>query len=99
MKICAAKDCRLAYFQQGQLIRWKYIDEGGLFDAKAKRHIEKFAEVDELDYYMRALNNKSAILFAEEKEDQEITQEIPTQQMNGSLRKPKYEKFVKDSRK
>jgi len=48
------------------LVRWKYIDENGLFDARGKQYIEKFAEVDELDYYIRALKNQSAIPFVEE---------------------------------
>jgi hypothetical protein len=62
MKIKAAPNCRLAYWQQGMLIRWKYIDEKGLFDVKAKRYISEFTEVDEYDYYLKAVGNGSAIL-------------------------------------
>jgi hypothetical protein len=73
MRIKAAPDCRLAYWQQGRLIRWKYIDEKGLFDVKAKRYISEFAEVDEYDYYIKAIGNGSAI---EEKKTIEIHQDV-----------------------
>jgi len=86
MRIKAKKGNRLAYWQQGQLIRWKYIDEGGLFDAHAKQYVGPFAEVDEQDYYMRALKDGSAILF----EDEPITKEMPIIEP-----KPKFEKYNK----
>ena len=75
MKIVANKGNRISIFRQGQLIRWQYLDENGLFDAKAKRYIGKFFDADELDYYMKALKNSSASIFKEPKLESKFEEE------------------------
>lgn len=63
MKIVAQKGRRLALFIQGKIIRTRYIDENGVFDGIQKKYIAKYAEVDEVQYYRKALACGDAKLY------------------------------------
>lgn len=61
MKIVAAPGARLAVFDGGRILRHRYITDLGVFDAKIKAIIAPTAEVEENDYYRKALANGSAV--------------------------------------
>lgn len=65
MKIVAKKGRRLALFIQGKIIRTRYIDENGVFDGIQKKYIAKYAEVDEVQYYRKALACGDAEFYKE----------------------------------
>lgn len=65
MKIVAKKGRRLALFIQGKIIRTRYIDENGVFDGIQKKYIAKYAEVDEVQYYRKALACGDAEFYSE----------------------------------